>query len=221
MWAVALHSERSYQELLKTLGSQTEYKLVTTATGGNVAEAPRGTKYPHLFLVGDNLQQTKHVLSWLHTNLHPSVIVSSDLCPDCEAGESGNATHGNRGAYFVPPTCLRSAGRSDLGGAPVLFEELHFDSELRTKILTSLHESHVDSTHLLFGSTKNRHRPEECGWLFQHLNCRSWDSHTAELLLASQRLGAKVACLKVFERNDENEALGLLIAGWRRIVELL
>lgn len=211
MWAIALNNTKTFDLLMQSLKRTVSYEVVTTSTGTKVAKAPivdqAADQRPHFFLIDRDAEQTKHAISWVYKNLHPQALISSDLTDDWRQafGEPQDE------ALFLPSSCLRSAGRIDMGGGPILFEEILFDRWVQIALAKQLlpKNRELNPQHKIFGSDRPIVKPAEQHWLSEQVRCQSYDTSSGELLLAGKRLSLKIGCLKVFSGPAESMELVL------------
>jgi hypothetical protein len=200
MWAVGIENERTFEKVLGSFKNVVPYQITTSGTGATIAVAPRlpdkTPDHPHFFLVEGNTQRAKHAISWVHKNLHPQIFISSGLTDDWRTSSTEDTS-------FIPLSCLRSAGRIDMGGGPILYEEINFDPWVQNSL--SKHASPLKNTSSkTFGSDREIVKDSEKQWLASHLNCQSYDTFSGELLLAGKRLGIRVGCIKFFDSDSKS-----------------
>lgn len=198
MWVAALKGRGEFEgirEHLESLGSH-QYKRVTTGTGGEVLQAPEESGWPHLMLIPDDPQRLKAIAQWVHRNLAVTAVISSGLINPCvpAAGEQ---------PYFIPSLCLKSAGRVDIGGGVVLYEEIPFDREIQQAITQTLRDQRSEDADRIFCADRPIHDAETKRWIFANLTAAGTDDFTAELSLISKRFGTRVGCFKVFENRKD------------------
>ena len=208
MQSFALDSVELFAFASDFLKKNHRYEVETTHTGATVCVSPKGddAKKRSLFLLGPDKDACRQNIFWVYKNLHPQALISvgfSDACGTSEA-QSDDKTPA---LCFVPATCLRSAGNTQFGGNPVLFEEIPFESSLQKKIATTLEI--LPQGHL-FGSDRPLKKKDDLAWLWSNLDCMSWDQYTSELLLAGKRLHCPIGCVKLFGSEDTNRKKLLL-----------
>lgn len=170
-----------------------KYSRVSTATGGELLQSPEGASWPHLAHVTEDVSRLRTIIQWVHRNWPVSTIVSSGLIqpftPEAAAASP----------YFLPKQCYRAAGRIDIGGAPLLYEQIAFDGLLQSELSQAVLRRPIDGNPALFGADRDLRDPTVMKWLNAHLDCSGSDTFTAELLGVAKRFGTPVGCLKVFE----------------------
>lgn len=211
MWFVALKERGEFEGLREHFESNAEprFRRVTTGTGGELLEAPEGSGWPHLALLSSDPSRMRAVSQWIHRNYHPRAIVSSGLITPLGDDESGD--------YFVPVRCLRSAGRIEVGGSPVLYEELSFDPEVQLHLRQTVLGTPPERPLQLFGADRELPDPELRRWLRANLHCQATDDFTAELLLIGKRFGTRIGCLRVFQ--TAKDPIRLLQESWTKLAQ--
>jgi len=217
MWAIALSHSKTFELFQKTHDFSSHFESLSTGTGVKICKAREAKvaseQRPHVFLADGPSEQMKNAISWVYKNLHPQALIGMDLCDDWRTASI------NQGdlPFFVPTLCLRSAGRIDLGGGPILFEEIPFDPwiqiALSKQILQRTFE--LDAKSKIFGSDRLIQKSAEKTWLSEQLACQSYDTLSSELLLAGKRLSIKIGCLKVYQ--EKPDALATLIDSLERL----
>lgn len=206
MWVAALNGRGEFEGVREHLesGSEHRFKRVTTGTGGEILEATPESRWPHLMLVPDDNQRLKAIAQWVQRHLPVSAIISSGLMNPCvpQAPER---------AEFVPHLCLRSAGRVDIGGGVVLYEEIPFDNEIQQFISRKL-LGKAHSSGRIFCADRPLTDAETKSWILSNLDAQGTDEFTARLLLIGKRFGTRVGCFKVFE--NAKDPIQTLKEGW-------
>jgi len=198
MISIAFDSSELFEFVAEYCQSHLAYKELQTHTAHPVyvseASGAEGSLKKSFFLLGPDLIMARQNISWVYKNLHPSALLSFGFSDLCEPSE-------NR-SEMVPELCLRSAGHTEFGGNPVLYEDIRFDRHLQ-KTMASLFSTSSQGS--LFGSDRKIYKKEDFDWIWRHLGCSTWDEYSGELLLAGKRFHCPVGCLKLFSTELSNQ----------------
>ncbi|MBS1983918.1 MAG: hypothetical protein JST16_07075 [Bdellovibrionales bacterium] len=211
MWVVVLRERGEFEGLREHFESlrAERYKRLTTGTGAEVLESPLDSGWPHLALASEDTRRVRAMAQWINRNLTFRGLVSSGLVTPCGPGDHENSP------YFIPYQCLRSAGRMDVGGSPILYEEIPFSDEVQRELAQTLLLRPLEQRSQLFAIDRVITDAETKLWVRKTLDCEAFDDFTAELLLMGKRFGTRVGCLKVFE-NAKDPVLRLQEA-WQKL----
>ena len=217
MWAVAIHSEEMLKRIAQALRAELALEWITTGTGAQVAVASKESGGPHFFVTPEDPAQIHHAISWVHKNLQPSAVISSDIAELCDLNDPQKIKS------FVPTSCLRSAGRNDFGGGPILFEEIFFNGDLQRQLLKAASETELSNSNKLFGTTRAIKKSEERDWIFKNLGCQAYDPFTSQLLISGKRWGVPIGCIKTLaaEGIADRDVFDSFVSSWRRLRSLL
>ena len=213
MWAALLNDENEFQTLIKHLSKTLllDMQQSTTATGAQVAQSAKNSAVPYFAFAPDNQESSKHALLWLQHNLHPNAFISTGLVRSC------GSTY-LQGPHFVPDQCVRTAGRVDMGGVPILFEEFSFDSITQRKIKSFL-SLPKDDKKRIFGPAKDITLPENREWIQKTFHCEGTDPHIGQFVRTVRSLGASSGCFKIF--SESSRPLDVLCQSWEIIISQL
>ncbi len=191
--ALIFREKKEYEEVLsffeKQFASFGKYETHLPGSGGSIAKAPQ-EHLPHLVHLEGNGLIIRQVLQSLERNFQASALIGSGYAQ----------SHLNQDV-LIPTTCLRSAGRLDFGGRPILYEELGFDMNLQKTFSQHFLATHDLHSGFVFSAYRPLKNEEEMKWVNDHLNCQVFDDYSAELCLAAKSLKRPVSCVK-FLRKD-------------------
>lgn len=203
MWVVILANNDELQFFAKKLKSTHESML--TASGLR-ALRNRESDGCHFVSAPPVEQSIESLLDWINLQLVPSALITSSLfrpTPEAPSAE-----------FFLPTVCLRATGRTEIGGGPLLFEEISFDTELRQKLASRQAINEQDHARdKIFSVLKSVDSATELDWIWRHLHCQAVDHYSAEVLRRGQAIGVPVASLKI--AGEGPAALERLLAIWK------
>lgn len=196
MYCVLLNNLSEFQETTQIVSPPARSPWVLKESGsGLVCLHDQKGKSPVFFVSWDQNTKAKlnSALLWAYRELHPKAFICSGkatLIPSTEQRTS-----------YVPKICLRSAGRVDIQGSPVLYEELFFNELIQQNLIHSLKKTSPKDILMegrLFSSDfKVNYEPEDLEWLNKNLGVDSVDIFSGDVLLMGKRLNLPVGHLKI------------------------
>lgn len=203
MWVVILANNDELQYFGKKL--KNSHESLQTASGLRALRNQEGQGC-HFVAAPPPETSIESLLDWVNLQLVPSALITSSLvAPSADVPATST---------FLPRLCLRATGRTEIGGGPLLYEEIPFDPELRDK-LAARHQINA-TNHLedkIFSVLKRVEDATEIDWVWRHLQCRVIDHYSAEVLRRGQAIGIPVACLKIW--GEGSSGLERLFAIWK------
>lgn len=118
--------------------------------------------------------QIPTTLEWVSQNLFPKELWIIGFREYIGLGELAHPWH-------IPTLCARQAGRLDIGAAPILYEQLHFQSELRERCVQQLRTENCYAQGIFSGVRSLK--AKEKNWVFSHLRCVSYDDWSGAVAL--------------------------------------
>lgn len=211
MDCVLLNQSSEFQALLEHFKSKFAELSLQESGSGLIALRPCSNSEV-VFVSWDQPTTPKMhtAMLWAHREFHPKRFISTGLADFCFDTDE---------LYLIPKVCLRSAGRVDIEGAPVLYEEILFHSETQDQLTQLVKTETPRKESVLFSSDfRSSFEPEDLSWIRQTLGCDALDGTSGEILLMGKRLSIGVGCLKIQKKTPS--ALAKLVETWAKYAEL-